>query len=238
MMPALRRSTKMNASSSAFRSLGLAALFAAAISGFAQPGGLDPATQARVERAVATIRQADAERKSVFLTYGSTQADQYIALEKFRRTRRLATLDAVEALIAVRGDFPKDQWKTLVTQFSANGPEPMIFEGVKKEIPSIVTEPARREAADKALKEMGSVVERNSSDRESARKDLFRLLEKQSSTRDDFVSGIEKFDKAQAKLDDRFAASIAALQRALTLAEWDSLVQRISPVPAGNSGKS
>ena len=222
----------MISSSTSLRTFGLAALLAAAICAPAQQGGLDPATQSRVEKAIATIRQADAQRKSVFLTYAATQSDRYIALENFRRTRRLATLDAVEALLAVRGDFPKDHWKTLIEQFSAYGPEPMIFEGVKNEIPSLVTDPARRETTDKALKEMGSVVHRNSEDREAARKDLFRLLEKQSSKRDDFVSEFERFDKAQAKLDDRFAASVGALQQALTPAEWDTLVRRLAIPPA------
>jgi hypothetical protein len=213
----------------------LVALLGAPLPARAQTAGLDPATKARVDRAVETIRQADALRKSIFLTYGSTPADRYVALQEFRDTRRRATLDAVEALLAVRGDFPKDQWKTLVEHFSANGPEPMIFEGVKTEIPSIMTDPARREKADKALKEMASVVERNSADRESARKELFRLLEKQSSKRDDFVSEFERFDKVQAKLDDRFSASVAALQQALTQAEWDELVQRISRLVPGNA---
>ena len=96
-----------------------------------------------------------------------------------------------------------------------------------------MSDPARRPQIDKALKEMGNVVERNSEDREAARRELVRLLEKQSSRRDDLVSGIEGFDKTQAKLDDRFAASVAALQKALTHSEWDEMVRRISPLPAG-----
>ena len=78
------------------------------------PAGLLPVSRSRsVDEAVETIRQADALRKSVFLASGSAPADRYVALQGFRDIRRRASLDAVEVPFAVRGDFPKDEWKTL-----------------------------------------------------------------------------------------------------------------------------
>lgn len=218
----------------AFRAPGLAALFAAAISAPAQPGGLDPATQARVDEAVATIRQADVQRKAVFLTRGTSSADRYRTLEQFRATRRKATLAAAEALLSVRGSFPKDAWKNLVTHLSEGGSMPRLVDQAKAELPAIMADEMRRAAAGKALEDLSGAIKKDESERESGRKKFFSLLEKQSSSSDDFISSLEKFNDSQAKLDDRIVRSMGALEQALTPVEWDDLVRRISALPPGH----
>jgi hypothetical protein len=213
----------------------LATIVAAGTCAFGQEPGLDPATEARVERDLAKIRQAEAERKSVFLTYGSTLAERYQNLQEFRDRRRLAALDAAEALLAVRGSFPKDRWKALVVQVASGGSEPLLVERARKELSSVVTDEARFKDAEKALDELSDAVEKNARDRESGRKKFLSLLEKESSTRDDFVTALQHFDAAQAKLDDKIAQSTGALQQALTEAEWAELLRKISS-PAGAGG--
>ena len=228
----------MSSSSTTFRHLGLAALIAASIPASAQPGGLDPATKDRVDKATAMIQLALAQRKSVFLTYGASQADRYMALQEFRDKRRRATLDAAEALLAVRGSFPKDQWKTLVEQLAAGGPMPLLVERAQKELPAVVPDGARRAPAEKALLDLATAIKKDEKERESARKKFFSLLEKEKSTSDDFISRLESFGNAEEKLDKGIAEGAGAVQAALTQAEWEELVRRISRPPGeGGSGK-
>jgi hypothetical protein len=233
MIAVLRRNSNMNTSSTSFRALGLAALFTAAISAPAQQGGLDPATQGSVDNAIATIRRADAQRKSVFLTRGTSSADRFMALEQFRATRRKATLGAAEALLSVRGSFPKDAWKTLVSHLSEGGSMPRLVDQAKTVLPGVVADETRRATAVKALEDLAGAIKKDESERESGRKKFFSLLEKQSSTSDDFISSLEKFNDAQAKLDDRIVQGMGALEQALTPAEWDDLIRRISRPPVG-----
>jgi len=228
----------MNSSTKALCGFVLAAVLAAAIPASAQTVGLDPATQDRFDKATAMIQLALAQRKSVFLTYGASQADRYMALQEFRDKRRRATLDAAEALLAVRGSFPKDQWKTLVEQLAAGGPMPLLVERAQKELPAVVPDAARRAPAEKALLDLATVIKKDEKERESARKKFFSLLEKEKSTSDDFISRLESFGNAEEKLDKGIAEGAGAVQAALTQAEWDELVRRISRPPGeGGSGK-
>ena len=228
----------MNSSTKALCGFVLAAVLAAAIPASAQTVGLDPATQDRFDKATAMIQLALAQRKSVFLTYGASQADRYMALQEFRDKRRRATLDAAEALLAVRGSFPKDQWKALVEQLAAGGPVPLLVERAQKELPAVVPDAARRAPAEKALLDLATVIKKDEKERESARKKFFSLLEKEKSTSDDFISRLESFGNAEEKLDKGIAEGAGAVQAALTQAEWDELVRRISRPPGeGGSGK-
>ncbi|MFI5182348.1 MAG: hypothetical protein ACHQPI_13255 [Thermoanaerobaculia bacterium] len=223
---------------STLRGTSLAAILAASTPLLGFPGGLDPATQARVTASVKTIREADVYRKSVFLTWGTTPADRYRTLEQFRATRRKASLEAAEALLSVRGSFPKEEWKTLVIHLSDVGGLPVIVEQAQKELAVVVKDEAHRKPAELALAELVTAVKKDQADRESARKKFFSLLEKQSSSRDDFVSGLEKFNDAQAKLDDKIVKSTGDLQSALTSEEWAELVRRISRPRGEGAGKN
>jgi hypothetical protein len=214
------------------RGVCLTTLVAGGISAFAQEQGLDPATKDRVEKAAAMIQLAAAQRKSVFLTYGGPTADRYMALQEFRDRRRKAVLDAAEALLAVRGSFPKDQWKALVEQLAAGGSMPLLVERARKELPAVIPDAARRAPAEKALSDLAGAIRKGEKERESARKKFFSLLEKEKSTRDDFISRLESFNNAEEKLDDRIAEGAGAVQAALTPAEWAELVRRISSPPA------
>ncbi len=216
----------------------LSVLAAGAISSTAEEGALDPATESRIKGDLAAIRTADAERKSVFLTYGSTLADRYRNLQEFRDRRRKAALDAAEALLAVRGSFPKERWKAVVENVAAEGPERLLVKQALKELPAVVADETRRKTAGKALEELADAVEKSARDRASGRRKFLSILEKDSTTRDDVVSKLASFDEAQAKLDDRLAESADALQRALTEAEWSELVRRISGPPAEGGGKT
>ena len=238
MIPSNRGRLILRGRSSLVRCFCLTALAAGAIPARAQEGGLDPATESRVKRDLALIRQADAERKSVFLTYGSSTADRYRNLQEFRDRRRKAALDAAEALLAVRGSFPKERWTSLVEQVAAQGAEPLLVERARTELPAVVTDEARRQTAGKALKELADAVEKNARDRASGRKKFLSILGKQGTTRDDVVSKLVSFDEGQSKLDDKLAESAGALQQALTEAEWAELVRRISGPPGDDAGKN
>ena len=211
MIPSLRERLNLRGRGSLLGRTCLTLLSVGALSAHAQEGGLDPATESRVGADLELIRQADVERKSIFLTWGSSQADRYRNLQEFRDRRRLAALDAAEALLAVRGSFPKERWKTLVEQVAASGSEPLLVGRAQKELPAVVTDEARRKPAEKALKVLASAVEKNARERESGRKKFLSLLEKQNSTRDDFVSKLASFDEAQSKLDDKIAERTGAL---------------------------
>ena len=217
------------------RGFPLAALSAAALAAFGQEPGLDPATKTRVEGDLAKIRQADANRKIAFLTYGTPQADLYMALQNFRDTRVKATLDAVQALFPVRAAMPKDRWKALVAPFAERPPQPLLAEEALKALPAVVPDEARRKPAEKALKELADTAKDVEDYRRGARKRVFDLLEKETSTLEDFVSVLAKYDDKQEKLDDRLAADTLALQRSLTAAEWQELVRRISRPPSGDT---
>ncbi len=224
----------MKAAASLFAASAAAALLASPLPARAQPVGLDPATAARLSAAAETIRQADAYRRSVFLTRGVAAADRYRTLEDFRAKRRKATLDAVEALLAVRGSYPKEEWKSLVAQLSGGGSMPLLVERARGELLAVVPDESRRPAVQKILDGLRDALKENESDRESARKKVLALLEKQSSSWDDFVSALEKFHNAQAKLDDKIVKGTGALEEALTPAEWEELVRRISLPPPGH----
>ncbi len=238
MIPSLRVRPILKRRRSLLRSLCLSALAAAALAADADEGGLDPATESRVRSDLAAIRLADAERKSVFLTYGSTTADRYRNLQEFRDRRRKAALDAAEALLAVRGSFPRERWKSIVEGLAAEGPERLLVEQARKELPAVVPDEARRKTAAKALKELADAVEKSARDRASGRKKFLSILKKESTTRDDVVSKLASFDEAQSELDDKLATSSGALQQALTEAEWAELVRRVSGPPGEGAGKN
>ncbi|MGE5347223.1 MAG: hypothetical protein ACM3JH_14820 [Acidithiobacillales bacterium] len=238
MIPSFHGRLNLKGRSSLLRGFCLTAVAVGAISAQAREGGLDPATEARVSADLALIRQADAERKSVFLRYGSTLADRYRNLQEFRDRRRKAVIDAADALLAVRGSFPKERWKSIVEGVAAEGPERLLVEQALKELPAVVADEARLKTAGKALKELADAVQKSARDRASGRKKLLSILAKESSTRDDVVSKLASFDEAQSKLDEKLAGSTGALQQALTETEWAELVRRISGPPGGGSGKN
>ena len=200
--------------------------------------GLDPAVDARVKADLETIRKADANRKTAFLTWGSPKAERYQILQQFRDTRVKASMDAVEALVPFRKSMPLDQWKTVVSQVAAQTPEPLLAEKALKELPSVVPDETRRKPAEKALKELLSAVEKNEKEREKGRNKIFALLEKPTSNREEFISVLAKFGDAQAELDDKLVAASDALQKSMTEAEWQELVRRVSPPPPGGAGRS
>lgn len=215
----------------------LVALTGAPLPARGQAAALDPSTQDRFDKAAAAIRLAAAQRKSAFLTYGIPSADRYMALQEFRDKRRRATLDAAEALLAVRASFPKDQWKALVEQLAAGGPMPLLVERAQKELPAVVPDATRRAPAEKALQDLATAIRKDEKERDSARKKFFSLLEKEKSTRDDFISRLESFGNAEEKLDKGIAEGAGAVQAALTRAEWDELVRRISSSPGEGAPK-
>jgi hypothetical protein len=213
---------------STFRRITLPALLAAATALPGLAAGLDPATEARLAAAKETIRQADEARRSVLLARGTEQGDRFRALNEFRDRRRKAVLDAAEALLAVRGTVPKEEWKSVVAQIGAGGGMPFLAEQAQKELPAVVADPARRASADKTLGELADAIRKHGADPASARKKFLSLLEKKSSTRDDFISGLEKITDAQEKLDEKAVNGVVNLQRTLTPEEWDELVRRLA----------
>jgi hypothetical protein len=211
------------------RRLTLPALLAASTALPAFAAGLDPATQARLAADKDAIRQAETSRRAVLLARTSDAGERQRALYDFRDRRRKAVVDASEALLAVRGSFPKDEWKATVAGIGAAG-MPFLAEGARKELPAVVADPARRASADKTLADLAEAVRKHGSDPGSARKKFLSLLEKKSSTRDDFISALQKVNEEQEKLDDKVLNAIGNLQRTLTAEEWDALVARL-PAP-------
>ena len=211
-----------------FRKTALSALLAAttALPGFA--AGLDPATQARLAADKEAIRQADAARRAVLLKRGTDQGERNRALEDFRDRRRKAVLDAVEALLAVRSTVPKEEWKAIVAQVGAGGGMPFLAEKAQKELPAVVSDPARRASADKTLADLAAALKKQSADPNSAGQKFLSLLEKKNSTKDDFITATEKLTAAQEKLDQKVLDGLSNLQRTLTPEEWDELVRRLA----------
>jgi hypothetical protein len=206
----------------------LSALLAAATALPGLAAGLDAATQARLAADKEAIRQADASRRSVLLTRGTDQGERNRALEDFRDRRRKAVLDAVEALLAVRATVPKEEWKAIVAQVGAGGGMPFLAEKAQKELPAVVSDPARRASADKTLADLAAALKKQGADPKSAGQKFLSLLEKKSSTKDDFITAMEKLTAAQEKLDQRVTDGISNLQRTLTPEEWDELVRRLA----------
>ena len=206
----------------------LSALLAASTALPGLAAGLDAATQARLSADREAIRQADVSRRAALLTRSSESGDRQRALYEFRDRRRKAVLDAAEALLAVRGTVPKEEWKAVVAQIGAAG-MPFLAEQAQKELPAVVPDPARRASAEKILADLAGVIRKHAADPDSARKKFLSLLEKKNSTGDDFISGLEKINDAQEKLDDRVLDAVSALQRTLTPEEWDELVRRLAP---------
>ncbi len=214
------------------RTLTLATLSALAVMAAApatgQPAGLDPAVDARVKTDLEAIRQADANRKLAFLRRGTPDAERFQILQESRDVRTRASLDAVQALFPVRASMPKDPWKALVSQLAAQPPHTLLAEQALKELPAVVPDEARRKPAEKALKDLLSAAKDSDDDRVAGRKNVFALLEKPTSTLEDFVTVLAKYSDKQAKLDDKLVAASDALQQALTEAEWQELVRRLS----------
>jgi len=211
------------------RRLFLSALLAASTAVPGLAAGLDAATQARLSADREAIRQADASRRAVLLTRSSDAGERQRALYDFRDRRRKAVLDAAEALLAVRGSFPKDEWKMIVAQIGAAG-MPFLADQARKELPAVVADPARRASADETLAKLAAAIEKHGSDPESARKRFLALLEKKSSTRDDFVTALQKINEDQENLDETVLNAVGNLQRTLTAEEWDALVGRLPPI--------
>jgi hypothetical protein len=211
-----------------FRRTALSALLAATTAFPGLAAGLDPATQARLAADKEAIRQAEASRRAVLLNRGTDQGERNRALEDFRDRRRKAVLDAVEALLAVRATVPKEEWKAIVAQVGASGGMPFLAEKAQKELPAVVSDPARRASADKTLGDLAAAIKKQSADPNSAGQKFLSLLEKKSSTKDDFITAMEKLTAAQEKLDQRVTDGIGNLQRTLTPEEWDELVRRLA----------
>ena len=212
-----------------FRRAFLSAVLAASTALPGLAAGLDAATQARLAADREAIRQADASRRTVLLTRTTDAGERQRALYEFRDQRRKAVLDASEALLAVRGTVPKEEWKAIVEGIGAGGGMPFLAEQVQKELPAVVADPARRAAADKTVAELAATIKKRGSDPGSARQKFIKLLEKKNSTKDDFIDALEKITEAQEKLDDAVLDGVSNLQRTLTPAEWDDLVRRLSP---------
>jgi hypothetical protein len=211
-----------------FRRMALSALLAATTAFPGLAAGLDPATQARLAADKEAIRQADASRRAVLLTRGTEQGDRTRALEDFRDRRRKAVLDAVEALLAVRATVPKDEWKAIVAQVGAGGGMPFLAEKAQKELPAVVSDPARRASADKTLADLAAALKKQGADPDSAGQKFLSLLDKKNSTKDDFITAMEKLTAAQEKLDQKVMDGLSNLQRTLTPEEWDELVRRLA----------
>ncbi len=190
---------------------------------------LDSATTSRLQADAAAIRKADASRRATLLARGTDPGDRQRALYEFRDQRRKAALDAAEALLAVRGAVPKEEWKAIVGELAASGGIPSLVESARKELPNAVPDPARRAAAGKVLDDLSAAIRKSGTDPASARQKFFALLEKKGSTKQDFISAYEKVNDAQEKLDDRVLDGVSNLQRTLRPEEWDDLVRRISP---------
>lgn len=212
-----------------FRTLALSALLAAPAGIPVLAAGLDAATEARLAADKDALRKADEARREVLLARGTATGDRYRAMSEYRDRRRKALLDAAEALLAVRGSAPKEEWKAIVAQVAGTGGVPTLVDQISKELPTAVADPARRDAATKTLEDLSAAFRKHGADPESAQKKFLALLEKKSSTRDDFVSGLEKLAEAQEKLDDKVIDATGALQRTLTPEEWDGLLRRVSP---------
>ena len=206
----------------------LSALLAATTAFPGLAAGLDPATQARLTADKEAIRQADASRRAVLLTRGTDPGDRTRALEDFRDRRRKAVLDAVEALLAVRSTVPKEEWKAIVAQVGAGGGMPFLAEKAQKELPAVVSDPARRASADKTLGDLAAALKKQGADPNSAGQKFLSLLDKKNSTKDDFITAMEKLTAAQEKLDQKVMDGLSNLQRTLTPEEWDELVRRLA----------
>ncbi|MBK9062864.1 MAG: hypothetical protein IPL89_06665 [Acidobacteria bacterium] len=211
-----------------FRRTALSALLAATTAFPGLAAGLDPATQARLAADKEAIRQADASRRAVLLTRGTEQGDRNRALEDFRDRRRKAVLDAVEALLAVRGSVPKEEWKAIVAQVGAGGGMPFLAEKAQKELPAVVADAGRRASADKTLADLAAALKKQGADPSSAGQKFLSLLDKKNSTKDDFITAMEKVTAAQEKLDQKVLDGLSNLQRTLTPEEWDELVRRLA----------
>jgi hypothetical protein len=217
-----------------FRHLAIAALFSVPA---VRPAAaaLDAPTQARLAADREAIRQADASRRTVLLTRTTDAGERQRALYEYRDQRRKAVLDASEALLAVRGTVPKEEWKAIVEEIGAGG-MPFLAAEAQKQLPEVVSDPARRASADKVLADLSAAIKKRGADPNSARRKFLTLLEKKSSTQDDFISALEKVTEAQEKLDDKVLDATSALQRTLTPEEWDELVRRLA-VPGGAPAK-
>ena len=119
-----------------------------------------------------------------------------------------------------------------LAQLATQPTHPIIAEEALKELPAVVPDAARRQPAEKALKDLVSAAKDNEDYRQDGRKKFFALLDKPTSTLEDFVTVLAKWNDKQAKLDDKFVSATDALQKALTEAEWQELVRRLSK-PAG-----
>ena len=216
-----------------FRRVFLSALLAASTSLPLLAAGLDPATEARLAADREAIRKADASRRAVLLAPASEQGDRFRALNEFRDQRRKAVLDAAEALLAVRGAVPKEEWQSVVAQVGAGGGMPFLAEQVQKELPAVVAEPARRAAADKTVADLSAEIKKGRADPPSARKKFFR------------PPGQEELHEGRLHLGDREGHGgagedrhedrgrhLGLLQRTLTPRSGADLVKRL-PAPGG-----
>jgi hypothetical protein len=186
---------------------------------------LDSTTASRLKADAAAIREADAARRAALL--GTAPGDVQRAMYEFRDKRRKAALDAADALLAVRGSIPKEEWKAIVAEVSSGGALPSIVDVARKELPAAVSDPARRAAAGKVLDDLSAAFKKSSTDPEEARKKFFALLEKKGSTKQDFISAYEKLTDAQEKLDDQVVDAVQKIRRTLTPEEWNELARRM-----------
>ncbi len=124
-----------------------------------------------------------------------------------------------------------------MAQLAEQPTHPLLAEEALKQLPEVVPDAARRQPAEKALKEPRRAPRRTTrttgrtGGRSSSRSSTTR-----TSNLEDFVSVLAKWDDKQAKLDDKLVESSGALQQALSEAEWQELVRRISKPVAGGAG--
>lgn len=176
------------------------------------------------------MKAAEAGAKAAFRSQDSSAGDRQISLSLLRDDRRKAALAAVDALLGVRYLVSKAEWKELWPEgfFASAGLAPRLTGRVRKELPSIVEDPARLKQAEAVAARLAAAAAKDESARTKAVETFSKLLQRYDSRRDDFIDLVNGLEETQMKSDDAIVGAAGELQKILSPEEWNALARLLA----------
>jgi len=174
------------------------------------------------------MNAARAELKATFLTQGSSVGDRRLSLNVFRDDRGKAAISAVDALLKVREQVSKAEWKAIWPEgyFALSDSGPLLAVKLQEAIPSVVSDPARRTKAEEIAASLAKAAKTDETARRKAAGRFSDLLAGYDTPRDGFIDLVNKLEESQVKMDEALIEGAGRLQAVLTPEEWAALASR------------
>jgi hypothetical protein len=183
----------------------------------------------RRQQAAQSVQKAQAKMREVFLAQGLAPAEKRIALQEFRDDRRKAAFSAFDPLLKLREVVSSREWDQIWPKdyFAFPVPDHSLPGRIQTALPSVVTDPMRKQQALDVAKRLVESVNKAEAARKKQTGRLERLMRQGDIPRDEFIESVGDLEKAQEKLDDEFINEAGQLQKVLSKEEWAALTAQL-----------